>query len=465
MTTSADLSVFVAGQWTQGRGELLASKSPLDDKVFWSKHAASHDDVRAAIDAARLAQPAWEATPLADREAALRRFADIAASRKDAIAQTIHREMGKPIAEAEAEAGAIVGKVQLTIDAYNQRRAETTIDMAGKTGRTWYKAIGVVGVLGPFNFPMHLPAGHIIPALLSGNTVVFKPSEITPACGEMLASLMNEAGLPDGVLNLVQGGREVGQALAEDRDVNGLLFTGGSMAGKALQRSFGETPERILALELGGNNPIVVHQPGDIDAAVADVITSAFVTSGQRCTCARRLIVTPDSRHVVDRIVEEAAKLDLAPVATERAAASVIDAQRKLEDTGGNVLLRAARLEDRGRCYVSPGVIDVTNIDAGGDDEVFGPLLQVVRVGDLDEAIKAANATRYGLAAGLISADDDAWQKFRREVRAGIINRNTPITGASGKLPFGGVGESGNFRPSGFFAVDYCSYPVASVEA
>ena len=455
--------LYVAGAWLEGRGKTLDSISPLDGEKVWAGRSASAEQVSAAVEAARAAQPSWALTELAEREAVLRRFAELAVERKREIADLIHREMGKPLPEAEAEAGAVAGKVQLTIDALRERRSEQTIDMGGKVGRTWYKPLGVVGVLGPFNFPMHLANGHIIPALLSGNTVVFKPSEATPACGEMLVRLLVEAGLPGGCINLLQGDGSVGKAIIED-GIDGLLFTGGSQAGLAIHKRFGNMPERMLALELGGNNPIVVHEPADMEEAANIVAESAFVTAGQRCTCARRLFITGTAEPFIDALKIAAQHYAPAVLARAEAAEDMKAAQDEWIKTGGRALLPARFDEGPTPCYVTPGIIETTGLDLF-DTEVFAPLLQLRRVTSLDAAIDEANRTSYGLAAGIVTADDAAWEQFRHRAQAGIINRNTPITGASGKLPFGGIKHSGNGRPSGYFAIDYCSHVVASVEA
>ena len=456
-------SIYIGGRWVSGEGDQLVSTSPLDDSEVWSAKAASTPQVEAAVQAARDAHANWSKTSLDDRIGLLNRYAELVTQHKEELGDLIHREMGKPLAEAVGEAGAVAGKVQLTIDALRERRSEQTIDMGGKTGRTWYKSLGVVGVLGPFNFPMHLANGHIVPALLSGNTVVFKPSELTPACGERMVKLFEQAGLPSGCLNLVQGGGDIGKALADD-DLDGLFFTGGSHTGLRLHRALANSTRPLLALELGGNNPIVVHEPADVEAAANIVAESAFVTAGQRCTCARRLIVTGSAELLLEALKVAAQRYAASVVARRESAESMMKAQADWLAMGATEILLGQSGKGPTPCYVTPGIIDTTGCDIA-DEEVFGPLLQVRQVANLDEAISEANRTAYGLAAGIVTASDDAWQQFRHGVRAGIINRNSPITGASGKLPFGGVGLSGNHRPSGYFAIDYCSDAVASVEA
>jgi succinylglutamic semialdehyde dehydrogenase len=334
----------------------------------------------------------------------------------------------------------------------------------------------VFAVFGPYNFPGHLPNGHIVPALIAGNTVVFKPSEFAPRTAVRTVQLWEQAGLPKGVLNLVNGGRETGMALGAHPDVDGILFTGSSQTGAALHKQFGGMPGKMLALEMGGNNPLVVWDVKDIDPAVHHTVMSAFISAGQRCTCARRLIVhdTPEGQAFIDRLVEVAAKLVvgpsnaepqpfMGPVVSAQVAKRLVEAQQMMEEKGGKVLLRMRQL-DPNNGFVTAGIVDVTNAQGIPDEEWFGPLLQVNRVQDFDTAIKVANATEFGLAAALLSPSEELWKRFAIKARAGVVNWNRPTTGAASSAPFGGVGKSGNHRPSAYYAADYCAYPVASIE-
>jgi succinylglutamic semialdehyde dehydrogenase len=277
------------------------------------------------------------------------------------------------------------------------------------------------------------------------------------------------------VLNLVNGGRETGVALGQS-DVDGVLFTGSSQTGAALHKQFGGQPGKLLALEMGGNNPLVVWDVRDIDAAVHHAVMSAFISAGQRCTCARRLVVQDNAagQAFIERLVEVAGKLAvgpsdaepqpfMGPVVSAAVARRLVQAQEMMEQKGGKVLLRMRQLHpDNG--FVSAGIVDVTDAQAIPDEEWFGPLLQVIRVADFDTALKVANATGYGLASALLSPSEALWKRFALRARAGIVNWNRPTTGAASSAPFGGVGKSGNHRPSAYYAADYCAYPVASIE-
>jgi succinylglutamic semialdehyde dehydrogenase len=375
--------------------------------------------------------------------------------------------------ESDEEVGAMVGKVALSIQAVKERRSPQQFELAGATAAVRFKPHGVVAVFGPFNFPGHLPNGHIVPALLAGNAVVFKPSEMTPAVAQKTAELWLAAGLPPGVLNLVHGARDTGAALAAHRDVDGLFFTGSVAAGVSLHRAAAENPHKILALEMGGNNPLVAWHVSDEDAAALAIIQSTFITAGQRCSCARRLIVPADGSgdRLLERLVEMTRDLRvgdfrqrpepfMGPVISAAAAARVVAAKDRLAARGATELVE---LSGAG-AMLRPGILDVTDVPDRPDEEIFGPLLQVIRVNDFDAAVREANNTRFGLAAGLLSDDRAPYETFYRRVRAGVVNWNRPTTGASGRLPFGGVGLSGNHRPSGYYAADYCSHPVASLE-
>ncbi len=458
----------------------LLSNNPATGDVVWRGPSSSTSDVADAVAAARAAQPAWAARPSEERRAILTRFAELATERKSDLADLILTEAGRVRSDANAEAGAVAGKVKLTFAALDGRRADERHDLGnGLVGRVTHKPIGVLAVLGPFNFPMHLANGHLVPALLTGNACVFKPSELTPACGELLASLFHEAGVPEDVLRVVQGGRETGEALVGG-DVDGVLLTGSDRAAEAIYKTL--RYDQLLAVEAGGNNPLVVHGPVDVEQAVKLTIESAYVSAGQRCTCARRLIVTDDvPNEFIDKLVAAVreVRVDLpendplvGPLISQRAVDALLEAQRQLLDAGATALVAGSSAADLrrvasqlpgGGAFVSPGLMDTTGVGAP-DAEVFGPLLQLERVDTFEGAIHAANATRYGLAAGLVGGTREEFERFLHKSRAGCVNWNRPLTGASGKLPFGGVGRSGNSRPAGSTSIDYCTYPVATLE-
>ncbi len=465
--------VFINGAWRQGAGPAFSALNPATGDAVWRGRAASLTDVADAVDAARTAFPAWAQTPIAAREAIVTNFAKAMEAKADVLAARITLEMGKALWDARTEAQAVVGKAALSVKARRERAGEHIAEAAfGHTSLT-HRPLGVMAVLGPFNFPAHLPNGHIIPALLAGNTVVFKPSEMAPGVAAMMVETWEQAGLPPGVLNLAHGAGDVGQALVQAEGVAGVLFTGSHHAGAAIHRHFAGRPEVMLALEMGGNAPLLVWPPVDAGAAANLIVHSAYVTSGQRCSCARRLIL-PEGAFGDAVIAALIGLIDglqvgpgsdepqpfMGPLVSERAAERLMAFQGGLLAAGG----KALRAATQSGAFVTPGLIDMTAA-AGPDEEAFGPLLQVYREPTLDAAIARANATRFGLAGGVLCDDPSVWDKVGQAIRAGVLNWNRPTTGASGALPFGGPGLSGSLRPSAAYAADYCAYPVASQAA
>ncbi|MDY0888772.1 succinylglutamate-semialdehyde dehydrogenase [Kosakonia sp. CFBP8986] len=470
------MSLWINGEWIKGQGARREKSNPVNHDVLWQGFDADSAQVESAYQAARAAFPAWARQPFSARQAIVEKFAALLESNKEELTTIIARETGKPRWEAATEITAMINKAAISVKAYHARTGEQQTEMADGAATLRHRPHGVLAVFGPYNFPGHLPNGHIIPALLAGNTLLFKPSELTPWIGEAVVKLWQQAGLPAGVLNLLQGGRETGQALSALPGLDGLLFTGSANTGYQLHRQLAGQPEKILALEMGGNNPLIVEDPDDIDAAVHLAIQSAFVTAGQRCTCARRLLVKRSAAGdaFLKRLVEVASKLipaawDAEPqpffggLISPQAAEQVYHAWQEHEARGGKTLL-APRLLAAGTSLLTPGIIEMTAVGNVPDEEVFGPLLCVWRYDDFDDAITLANNTRYGLACGLISPQREKFDRLLLEARAGIVNWNKPLTGAASTAPFGGVGASGNHRASAWYAADYCAWPMASLE-
>ncbi|SFW42266.1 succinylglutamic semialdehyde dehydrogenase [Pseudomonas sp. NFACC19-2] len=468
---------YIAGQWQPGQGESLQSLDPVSQAVLWQGQGATAAQVDAAVAAARGAFSLWAAHSLDGRIAVLERFAACLKSRADEVARAIGEETGKPLWEAATEVNSMVGKVAISIQSYRERTGEKSGPLGDATAVLRHKPHGVVAVFGPYNFPGHLPNGHIVPALLAGNCVLFKPSELTPKVAELTVKCWIEAGLPEGVLSLLQGGRETGVALAGHPGIDGLFFTGSSRTGNLLHAQFAGRPDKILALEMGGNNPLIVDQVADVDAAVYTIVQSAFISAGQRCTCARRLLVPQGEwgDALLARLVQVAGQIKVgrfdeqpAPfmgsVISLQAAAQLLQAQQDLL-AGGATALLAMTQPQAGAALLTPGILDVTAVNDRPDEEFFGPLLQVIRYDSFEAAIAEANATAYGLAAGLLSDSRARFEQFWLHSRAGIVNWNKQLTGAASTAPFGGIGASGNHRASAYYAADYCAYPVAGLES
>ncbi|MGM0766438.1 MAG: succinylglutamate-semialdehyde dehydrogenase [Pseudomonadota bacterium] len=468
--------LFIDGLWLQGHGAPFESVQPVTGDTVWEGTSASLADVDAAVREARKAFVKWRRKSFAERQAVVEAFAEQLQAHKEELAHQIGLETGKPLWESRTEVAAMIGKIDISVKAYNERTGHSESEVAGGHAVLRHRPHGVVAVFGPYNFPGHLPNGHIVPALLAGNAVVFKPSELTPGVAELTVKLWEHAGLPDGVINLVQGDAATGRSLASHPGIDGLFFTGSSTVGHLLHEQFGGQPEKILALEMGGNNPLIVQDVADIDGAVHHALQSAFLSAGQRCTCARRLLVPKGTKgdRFIERLTEVAARIrvgefDAEPqpfmgsVISAEAAETLLAAQASMIGKGASSLLEMKQLKPE-TGLLSPGIVDATGLDLA-DEEFFGPLLTVYRYKSFDDALELANNTRYGLSAGILTDDRKLYERLAEEVRAGIVNWNRPLTGASSAAPFGGVGASGNHRPSAYYAADYCAWPMASLEA
>lgn len=467
---------YYNGGWHPGQttAKLIESRNPATDELLWAGHAAQAAEIDAAMQSARKAFTAWARTSVEHRTDVLKRYQEQLKTAQARLAEAISDETGKQLWEARTEVATMIGKVDLSIAAYAARTGTSAKELNGIQATLTHRPHGVMLVLGPYNFPGHLPNGHIVPALLAGNCVVFKPSELTPLVGQIMVECLVAAGLPDGTVNLIQGDGTTGALLGEHKGYDGLLFTGSSRTGAALHQQLAGQPQRILALEMGGNNPLVFHQVNDLRAAVFHTLQSAYITSGQRCTCARRLIVVRDAQGeaFVTALQQAISALQVGlpgdgdafygPVISNQVADMLLAAQQALIERGAKPLVKMQRLHPTAP-LLSPALLDSTAIEDREDEEFFGPLLQLFWVDDFDSAIKLANDTRFGLAAGLLSDNDELWEEFQLSARAGIVNRNRPTTGASGGAPFGGIGASGNHRPSAYYAADYCAYPMASM--
>lgn len=465
-------TAFINGTWTPVHGNAFSSINPSNGKTLWTGHAASTEDVDRAVLAAKKAFPSWSKLTLSERFTYLQAFAQLLIQHKSALATTISEEIGKPHWDALTEVQSAINKVDISLNAYNQRCQV----ISGGPALARFKPHGTVAVFGTFNFPLHISNGHIIPALLAGNTVVLKPSELAPLSAQKTIELWSQTGLPPGVINLVQGAKATGEALVAHPDINGIFFTGSLETGIAINKAIAEDLQKILTLELGGNNPIVIHDISNIPAAAHITLQSAYLSSGQRCTCARRLIITNSKnadlflKELIQQIqririgpTDQSPEPFMGPVISHQAAEKLLKTQEEWLSQGARPLIPLKQLSPN-TPLLSPGLIDVTPIKNRKDTEVFGPLLQCIHVNTLEDAIDEANNTRYGLTSSILCDKKEDYELFFNHAHAGVINWNHPTTGASSSVPFGGIGTSGNHRPTAYLAADYCSYPVTSIE-
>lgn len=472
-------SLFTNNQWKPGSGEPFVSLNPANHEIVWQGRSCLLPEINEAVQNAQEASQDWSALSADERTLYLDAFRNVLKERRHELAKIISKENGKPLWESMNEVQSMIDKVALSLEAYGLRCAGIIHDNPNARSITRHRPHGAVAIFGPFNFPGHLPNGHIIPAFLAGNTVIFKPSEFTPLTGETIANYWLEAGLPKGVLNVVQGGKETGQALMQHPDIRGAFFTGSYETGRIFSEYFGKHPEKILALEMGGNNPLIINEIDEINipAAAYFTIQSAYLTAGQRCTCARRLLLVRNQTNeaYVQHLIELVKRISvgsysdqpepfMGPVVSENQALKLLQVQEKLKQMGGKSLIAMQHLK-AGTGLISPGLMDSTGIATRPDEEYFGPFLQLIWVKNLDEAIAEANRTKFGLTAGLFTKNKQEYDYFYKRIQAGIVNWNTPLTGSSSAAPFGGIKCSGNHRPSAYYAADFCSYPVASMEA
>lgn len=466
---------YINGQWIKGSGVILESINPAYGTLLWQGTNATEQEISTACHAAQQALLSWSSLDFDQRANYTQRFAQQIEKKRDQLAHLIALETGKPLWEAHTEVNAVIGKVNLSIQACHERTWTKITKATEANACLRFKPHGVVVVLGAFNFPAHLSNGHIIPALLAGNTILYKPSEQAPAVAEFIMQCWHDSELPHGVINCLQGDAACGEFLLS-QDIQGVYFTGSYATGLRIHQQFSGKPEVILALEMGGNNPLVIDEVSDLNTAVYHTLLSTLLTAGQRCTCARRVIIpdSPQGDEFLNRFIKTCSSIKvgpfdqkpepfIGPVISHIQALKHIHSQKKLIESGGTSLLSMTLLAEY-TGLLSPGIIDMTNVKNPSDEEIFAPLIQIYRYHHFEQAINLANQTRYGLVAGLLSNNEQHYHQFYQQVRAGLINWNRPTTGAASSLPFGGVGLSGNHRPSAYFAADYCSYPVASME-
>ena len=464
---------FIDGEWRPAvGGETFVSRNPADSReVIGHFQVSGAADVAAAVRAAELAYPSWRSTPAPKRGEVMYVFAALLAQHKERLARAMTREMGKVLAEAR-------GDVQEGIDiaflmaGEGRRLFGDTVpsELPNKWAMSVREPIGVAGLITPWNFPMAIPCWKLMPALISGNTVVLKPASDTPHCAALLVELLHEAGFPPGTVNLVTGpGEATGMALVESPDVPVLSFTGSNETGRRIAISAARRIKR-LSLELGGKNGIVVMPDADLDLATEAILWSAFGTTGQRCTACSRVIVDEAvADALVDRLVEGARGLRLGrglddstqvgPLINARAVEKVEHYVQIGLDEGAELLCGGERATgdalDHGH-FFQPTIFDgVKPMDRLGQEEIFGPLLSIIRVDGYDAALTALNQVRYGLSSSIFTRDTNLAFQAMHDFETGIVYINAGTIGAETHLPFGGTKGTGNgHREAGHAALD-----------
>lgn len=482
LNTVSSRGDFIEGRWVKpdrSDGSFQdISPADLSDLVMTVHYR--HDHVDEACRSARKAFKEWSQASLEMRKDKLLKLKELFESHVEQMAHLISRDTGKPLWDATTEAKALGNKIDITINHSLKLIAEEHVANAlpQVEGVIRYKPRGVMAVVGPFNFPAHLPNGHIIPALLSGNTIIFKPSEQTPAVGQLYAELVEKAGFPAGVFNLIQGDGESGRRLCAHEEVDGILFTGSYEVGLKIKQETLNHYWKILALEMGGKNATVVWEDADLDKAIYETLVGAYMSTGQRCSCTSRLIVHDKiADEFTERFYQAAKKLTIGhwnenpfmgPLINGAAVEKYLRFQEIANRENCESLMRGKVLDLKHKGhYVTPSIHLVKKFDPNSTyqkNEIFGPNLAVYRSSDFDETMRIVNSSGYGLVMALFSKDRGLYEQALRDARVGLLNWNRTTNGASSRLPFGGMGKSGNDRPSAHFAIQYCTVPVASLE-
>ncbi len=475
---------YFAGRWVRPkRGTELISEDPGDLFHPVGRAIISLDPLAAAVDAAEKAFVPWAALPMEKRIAKIRLFQKELKRRSAVLTPLIAREAGKPLAEAVREVERLIAKAdEVLSEGLKLVRGYSVAPSKGLRGECIWRPLGVMAVIGPFNFPAHTSASHLIPALVMGNTVIFKPSEYTPFVGQLMTEAAHAAGFPKGVFNLMQGGSELGAALVAHPKITGVLFTGSTAAGQAIRESAVAAPQKILALEMGGKNAAWVLDNADLDLAAREIATAAYSMSGQRCNATSRVLV---HRKVVKPFLEKfLACVDrvsigyslepvvMGPLISHDAVAKYQN-YMKLAREEGFETLRAGKAPgswgNRRGYYVTPSVHwceqPAKNKSARyRREEIFGPDVAVYAVRGDEEAMAINNEVPYGLITAVFTGSRERFRRLLPRIDTGMINWNKGTIFSSGLLPFGGTKASGSYRPAGLFSPYYCATPTAVLE-
>lgn len=476
------LGDYINGEFviSEDRSGVISNKSPADLNDHIMDVPFLYDNIDKACHFAKAEFPKWARKTQSERNECLNRLKELFITHEAEMAEAIARDTGKPLWEAMTEAKALSQKIDITLNHSMKLMAEERLPNAlpGVEGVIRYKARGVMAVLGPFNFPAHLPNGHIIPALAMGNTIVFKPSEHTPAVGQLYAQIVHKAGFPRGVFNLVQGDGECGKKLVINESVSGILFTGSYDVGLRIKQETLTHYWKILALEMGGKNATVVWEDADLDKAVYETLVGAFMTSGQRCSCTSRIILHDKiANEFTDRFYEAAKKISIGhwqdnafmgPLINSQSVEKYLRFQEIAKRENCESLMRGKVLDLKYKgYYVTPSIYLVSGYNEKSvyqKSEIFGPNVAIYKSSDFDETMNIVNSTGYGLVMALFTKNQNLYNEAVFKANVGLLNWNRTTNGASSRLPFGGTGKSGNDRPSAHFAVQYCSVPMANLE-
>jgi succinylglutamic semialdehyde dehydrogenase len=462
---------------------IIKRKCPADLSVLLWETPVDYRDVDRVVESAVTGFKTWRKTSQEDRNRLLKRYQEEVSKRKDEIALAIAYEMGKPLWEAKTEVASVIGKVNVTIEDSLPRIANKHIDniLPKTNGHIYYKPLGPSLVIGPFNFPCHLANGQILSALVAGNSIIFKPSEKTCYSAQLMIECFHAAKFPAGVVNMIQGDGEVARRLLKEKTVKGVFFTGSKEVGMKILDTTHHDLGKLVSLELGGKNTTILHDDANLEHAQQELLKACFLTTGQRCTSTSIVAIQRNiheefiekfhnlsKKIIIDHPVEFIKEPFMGPLVDQGAVDSYLLFMGMAKREGIQEIMRGKQLEKpkKGH-YVSPSIhlTERWNNDSMFlHSEIFGPNVTFIPYDTIDEAIKIANATEYGLAASVFTRDQSLFQLCIDEIDSGLVNFNRSTVGASAKLPFGGVKNSGNYRPAALTTVDACVYQLASLE-
>lgn len=477
---------YFAGQWHSPRTapqETIEKFSPADLSLkLWSA-SVWHDHAEAVIQSAQQGFAVWRKLSFEERAVYFRKYQEACKKRQEELSQALAWEVGKPLWEAKTEAAALISKVDVTLSESLERIKTKTIKevMPKIDGHTILKPLGPAFVIGPFNFPCHLANGQILSALLAGNSVIFKPSEKTIYSAQLMMECLSEAGFPAGVVNFINGTGKTAGLITGDPRIKAVFFTGSRAVGKMILKNTHQDLKKLVALELGGKNSSIIHFDASVDHALPELLRACFLTSGQRCTSTSIVHI---HRSIADSFIDQFKKATarilvdhplhakvppfMGPLIDGHAEKLYFDFCAQGLKEGAQEILAPQKLELEWKGhYVSPSIHYLEKADLKGkfvQEEIFGPNCCFLPYDDIEEAIQAANCTEYGLAAAVFTRDQRIYQQCLRDIDAGLINLNRSTVGATARLPFGGVKDSGNFRPAAVSMIDHCVNTVASLE-
>ena len=446
------------------------SPADFEDEIF-KRPAKDRAPIDRAFAEGKRAYLPWARLSLKNRVKKLLPLKQILKEKMRALSRTVSRETGKPLWESEGEVQALIGKTDFVLGEALKRIKTQNLHRA--QGRIRFKSRGLFVLIGPFNFPLHLPFGQILPALASGNSVLFKPSEKTPASGQRLTECFHKLKLPPGVFQMIQGGAKISEKLCQHKEGDGVLFTGSFETGQKIKESLVKDYSKILALEMGGYNSSLIWDYKDKQHVLRETLKGCFYSAGQRCSSSSQILLHKKiANEFIQDFVHSAQKIQIAHWSKNPFMGSLIDSsavrrffafQREIKKQGGEILLEGKKLKSQKGYYVSPGIYKM-NFDKSsslGKKETFTPQVIFYESEDLDKALEIINHSGYGLVLSLFTEDKKVREECFLRARVGILHYNLSSIGASGLLPFGGLGKSGNDRPAGAFAIDSCVIPLA----